>query len=84
MSSESRRNKDAISDSDKGDVAVVAVVTAAASEGGGSAASIQLSVLIKTTIAIHQNAVADGKILMIKFVCIIPHHYSLRGDVRNS
>jgi hypothetical protein len=84
MSSESKRNRDAISDSDNGDVTVVTVVATAASEGGGSAASIQLSVLIKTTIAIHQNAVAGGKISMIKLVHIIPHHYLSRGDVQNS
>ncbi len=35
MSSESRWNGDAISDSNNGDVAVVAVVAAAALEGGG-------------------------------------------------
>jgi hypothetical protein len=58
------------------------VVAAAASEGGGSAASIRLSVLIKTTIAIHQNAVAGGKISMIKLVRIIPHHYSSRGTFK--
>jgi hypothetical protein len=84
MSSECRRNRDAISDSDNCDVAVVTVVAAAASEGGGLAASIQLSVLIKITIGIHQNAVAGGKILMIKLVHIIPHHYLSRGDIRNS
>ena len=40
--------------------------------------------LIKTTIAIHQNAVASSKIPMIQLIHIPPLHYSSMGNVRNS
>jgi len=39
---------------------------------------------IKTAIAIHQNAMASRKILMIQLIHIPPLHYLSMANVRNS